>query len=65
MNMFLITVGCFAPAVTNEVVAAAKRIGPVEIDKDRVVATAPDIGQYIAKVEKAGRLGKKKKQARC
>jgi hypothetical protein len=25
----------------------------------------PDVGEYVAKVEEMGRVGKKKKQARC
>ena len=65
MNMFLITVGSFVTALTADAVAAGTRIGPVGVDMNGTACAVPDVDSYIAKVEKAGRLGKKKKQARC
>lgn len=65
MNMFLISVGCYVAPLAKETSAAGKRIGPVTVDMGDTECKVPDAVQYIAKVEKMGRIGKKKKQARC
>jgi 3-methyladenine DNA glycosylase AlkD len=65
MNMFLISVGCFVAPLSRQAIAAGKRIGPIEVDMGETACKVPDVAQYIAKVEKMGRLGKKKKHARC
>ena len=65
MNMFLITVGSFVTALTADAIAAGNQIGPVDVNMNGTACAVPDVASYIAKVEKAGGLGKKKKQARC
>jgi 3-methyladenine DNA glycosylase AlkD len=65
MNGFLIALGCFCPSFTKAVRKAAKTIGAVEVDQGKTACKTPDISAYIDKVEKAGRMGKTKKMARC
>lgn len=65
MNMFLISVGSYVPALTSEAKAAGKRIGTVEVEMNGTACKVPDVVSYIAKIESMGRIGKKKKQARC
>ena len=43
----------------------AKAIGTVEVDMGDTVCKVPDALEYIAKIEAAGRLGKKRKTAVC
>lgn len=65
MNGFLIALGCFCPSFTKAVRRAAKTIGAVDVDQGETSCKTPDIAAYIDKVEKAGRVGKTKKMARC
>jgi 3-methyladenine DNA glycosylase AlkD len=65
MNGFLLAIGTFVRPLSNEAVATAKRIGPIHVDMNGTACNVPDVGEYVAKVEKMGRVGKKKKQARC
>ncbi|HKB03384.1 MAG TPA: DNA alkylation repair protein [Gemmataceae bacterium] len=65
MNGFVIAVGCFVPPLAPKAKAVAKATGKVEVDMGETACKVPDALQYIAKVEKAGRQGKKRKSARC
>ena len=65
MNGFVIAVGCFVPALTARAKAVAKAIGPVEVDVGDTACQVPAALEYIAKLEKAGRVGKKRASARC
>ena len=57
MNGFVIAVGSYAAPLTAKAKAVAKAIGKVECE---LVGSCklPNAGEYIAKVEKAGRVGR-------
>jgi 3-methyladenine DNA glycosylase AlkD len=49
MNMALIQIGCRNAALTKAALAAAKRIGPVEVDHGDTECKTPDVASYIEK----------------
>jgi 3-methyladenine DNA glycosylase AlkD len=65
MNNFLIAAGSFVTTLTDDVIAAAKKIGEVEVNMGDTACKVPDAIAYIMKVKSKGYLGKKKKMARC
>jgi 3-methyladenine DNA glycosylase AlkD len=65
MNGFVIAVGSFVAPLTEKAKTVAKAIGPVTVDMGDNECKVPYAPDYIAKVEKKGRVGMKKKQARC
>ena len=65
MNTFVICVGSYIPALSNEAVATAKKIGPVTIDMNGTACKTPDAAEYIAKAKDRGSFGKKKKTVKC
>ena len=65
MNGFVIAVGCYVPELTAKAKAVAKAIGPVEVDMGDTACQVPAALDYIAKVEKAGRVGRKRATAMC
>ena len=65
MNNFVIFVGSFVAPLTAKAKATAKAIGTVEVDMGDTSCQVPDASAYLAKVEKSGRVGKKRKHAAC
>ena len=65
MNTFLISAGAYVAPLTESSKQIAKGIGPVTIVMDGTACKVPSAFDYIMKIEKMGRIGKKKKQARC
>jgi 3-methyladenine DNA glycosylase AlkD len=65
MNNFVIALGGAVASLTARAKATAKAIGPVEVDMGDTSCRVPDAGASIAKIEKAGRVGKKRAMARC
>jgi len=65
MNHCLISLGCFVPELTPSVKRAAQLIGEVSIDHGETACKTPSALEAIKKVEELGKLGKKKKRARC
>jgi 3-methyladenine DNA glycosylase AlkD len=65
MNVFLISAGAYVAALTESTKHIAKGIGPVTVIMEGTACKVPSAFDYIAKIEKMGRIGKKKKQARC
>lgn len=65
MNNFVIATGSGIVALNAKAKAAAEKIGEVYVDMGGTACKVPDAVSYINKVESAGRLGKKKKMARC
>jgi 3-methyladenine DNA glycosylase AlkD len=65
MNGFVIALGGFVKALTKDAYVAAKKIGKVHVDMGDTDCKVPDAGEYIKKVEAAGKLGKKRKSAKC
>ena len=65
MNNFVIAAGSFVPDLLDQAKSSAKEIGKVHVEMGGTACKVPLATQYIEKVEKMGRIGKKKKQARC
>ena len=65
MNGFLITVGCSVEALKEKALNLGTDVGKVKVDMGGTACKVPVITDYIKKVEKMGRIGKKKKMARC
>ncbi|ULL16218.1 DNA alkylation repair protein [Paenibacillus sp. H1-7] len=65
MNGFVISVGSYVPALFQEAVLTAERIGKVHVDVGRTACKVPTAMEYIQKVEAMGRVGKKRKTCIC
>jgi 3-methyladenine DNA glycosylase AlkD len=65
MNVFVISVGGYVTALLKEAKAAAAKIGNVSVDVGETACDVPVATAYIEKMEKAGRVGKKRKTLRC
>jgi 3-methyladenine DNA glycosylase AlkD len=65
MNGFVIAVGSYVTPLQKRAKRAAKKLGKVEVDMGGKSCKVPLATEYIAKVEKAGRAGKKRKTVRC
>lgn len=65
MNGFVISVGTYIKPLLSSAKATAKKIGKVEVHMGATSCKVPLATEYIEKVEKAGRVGKKRKTAKC
>jgi hypothetical protein len=65
MNGFVISVGTYVKPLLKQALATAKKIGKVDVQMGETSCKVPLATDYIAKVEKMGRIGKKRKVARC
>ncbi|EMY76247.1 DNA alkylation repair enzyme [Leptospira weilii serovar Ranarum str. ICFT] len=65
MNGFVIAVGGFYPKLFQEALEIAKRIGKVEVTMGKTACKVPNAPEYILKMSKMGKIGNKKKTARC
>jgi 3-methyladenine DNA glycosylase AlkD len=65
MNGFVIAVGSYVIALTDDAIAAATKIGAVTVIKEGTACKVPDATAYILKVKEKGALGKKKKTVKC
>ena len=65
MNGYVISLGSYYGKLTKKVKAAGKKIGKLEIDRGNTACKTPDIIASIEKVEGKGRIGVKRKAARC
>lgn len=65
MNGFVIALGSFVAPLTQEALDAAERIGRVSVDMGQTECQVPFAPDYIRKVQQMGRIGKKRKAARC
>lgn len=65
MNGFVIAVGSYVKPLLAEAKAAAKRIDVVNVDVGDTACKVPVATDYIAKMEAAQKIGKKKKTVRC
>ncbi len=65
MNGFMISLGSYVVALTDDVIAASQQIGDVEVNVGDTACKTPNAAEYILKVKNKGSLGKKKKMARC
>lgn len=65
MNNFVIAVGTFVKPLLAKAKATAKSIGNVQVDMGDTACKIPAAVEYIAKVEKMGRVGVKRKTVKC
>ena len=65
MNGFVIATGTYLPSLTDKCIALGNRIGKVKVDMGGTACKVPYSPQYIEKVKSMGKLGKKRKAARC
>lgn len=65
MNGFVIAVGAYVKPLLKQAKAAAQKIGAVSVDMGDTNCNVPLATAYIAKIEAAGRVGKKRKTIRC
>ncbi|MFY0644899.1 MAG: DNA alkylation repair protein [Bacteroidia bacterium] len=65
MNNFVIATGTFIKDLTAKSKEVAKAIGKVEVNMGGTACKVPLATDYIEKVVKADRVGKKRKTARC
>lgn len=65
MNGFVIAVGSYVKPMLSKAKATAKRLGVVEVNVGDTACKVPLATEYIGKVEKANRVGQKRKTAKC
>jgi hypothetical protein len=65
MNGFVISVGTYVSKLLKDARATAARIGTVSVDVGETSCKVPVATEYISKVEKMGRVGKKRKTMKC
>jgi len=65
MNAFIISTGAYIKSLTASALAAAKKIGKVEVDMRDTACKVPDVAQYINKIKARGSIGKKRKTVKC
>ena len=65
MNGFVIAVGTYIKELTEKSKEVANKIGKVKVDVGGTACKVPLAIDYINKVIDKGRLGKKRKSARC
>lgn len=65
MNSFVIALGSYVAELTDEALRAGEEIGAVKVDMGDTACKVPFAPDYIRKVAEKGRVGKKRKTARC
>ena len=65
MNGFIIALGTQLPEITERCIEVSETLGKIEVDMGGTSCKVPDAGEYIYKIQEMGRIGKKKKMARC
>lgn len=65
MNGFVITAGTAIEALTDKATAVANKIGKVSVNVGDTSCKVPLAKDYIQKIIDKGRIGKKRKMARC
>lgn len=65
MNGFVISVGTYVKSLLEKSKEVAEKIGKVEVEMGGTACKVPFAPDYIAKVEKMDRVGKKRKTAFC
>ena len=61
MNGFVIAVGAYVLPLSKQAKTTAKKLGKIEVDMHGTSCKVPLATEYIEKIEKAGRAGKKRK----
>lgn len=64
-NGYIIAAGCSIKSLTDKAKTLGSKVGKVSVEMGGTACKVPTIVDYIEKNEKMGRIGKKKKTARC
>lgn len=65
MNGFVISVGSYISELTDKALEIGSRIGKVDVILGSTACKVPLAKEYICKIVDKGRVGKKRKSARC
>ncbi len=65
MNCFVIAVGCYLKSLKDLAIKTAEKIGPVCVNMGDTSCKVPFAPDYIRMVEEKGRIGRKRKSAKC
>lgn len=65
MNQFVIAVGSGIASLTADAIKVGEKVGPIKADRGDTACETPFSPDYIRKIESKGRVGKKRKTARC
>lgn len=65
MNAFVIATGSYIPELTQHAYRIADKVGKVSVNMGDTACKVPDAATYIKKVEDRGKIGAKRKGARC
>lgn len=65
MNGFVIGVGAYVAPLTERAFEVAEKIGTVSVEMGGTACKVPFAPAYLAKIRDAGRIGQKRKMARC
>ncbi len=65
MNGFVIAIGSYIKDLTDEAMEVAKKIGKVSVEMGGTACKVPLATAYLNKTIEKGRVGKKRKTARC
>lgn len=65
MNGFIICAGAYVDGLTQKAIDIGEEVGKVEVDMLGTACKVPPVGPYLQKMMDGGRVGKKRKQARC
>ena len=65
MNLFIIAAGSYVSSLTEYAIIISNKIGVIKVNVDGTACKTPNASDYILKIKEKGRLGKKKKMARC
>ena len=65
MNGFVIAIGTYIQALTGKAIETARQIGVIKVDMGGTACKVPLATAYLEKVIDKGKVGKKRKTARC
>ena len=65
MNGFVIAVGSYVAPLSKRAKATARKIGAVDVELGGTSCKVPLATEVITKIEKAGRVGRKRKTIKC
>jgi 3-methyladenine DNA glycosylase AlkD len=65
MNNFVIAVGGYVTALTDEAIRVSNAIHPVKVIMEGTACKVPSASDYIEKMKTMGKIGMKKKMAKC
>jgi len=65
MCNFVVAAGAYVPEVTKQAMAIGKRLKNLEVEPVKKGCSVPEIVEDLTKIQKMGRIGRKRKRARC